>query len=232
MSLGLARPVISAGAQGRGVRIALLDTGVNFQHPHVDRPQSQVAVIRAEDALVVRQPDHEGDRVGHGTACAALLLHLAPEVELVSIRVTDARPSTDAPRLARAILAAAELGAEVIAVPLGTPRPSAELEEAVRVVCGQDRVLIAARPGPVVFPAALPGVLGVAHLDGVDVEYREGVWVAEGRARPIPGALGTNFYGPSLAVARLAAALARYGQETGASASDALPGFQKVLSVL
>jgi hypothetical protein len=225
-------PKLAPGATGRGVRVALLDTGVNFEHPHIRRSGLQVGVVRGPSGLFVEQPDLHGDRVGHGTACAALLFHLAPEVELISVRVTDARPSTDAERLAFAILSAAELGAEIIAVPLGTPNPNHDLEAAVRSVVAQGCVVVAARPGPVVYPAILPGVLGVAHRDGVDLLYEAGEWWAEGRARPVPGSPSRNFHGPSLAVARLSAGLARYRQECGAFAPNLVVGFQKALAVL
>jgi subtilisin family serine protease len=228
---GLALPGIAKHSTGRGVRVALLDTGVNFKHPHLGRLGTSVVVER-EAGTLVEAPDREGDRVGHGTACAALLVLLAPDVELISVRVTDARPSTDAERLAYAVRVAASLGADLLAIPLGTPNPNPELELAISLVLEQGLVVVAARPGPMVYPAAYPGVLGVSHRDGLDVAWQDGGWWAEGRARPAPGGPARNFYGPSLAVARLAAAFARFREESGASGSELPLGFQKALSVL
>lgn len=227
----LAPPEIAGELTGRGVRVALIDTGVNFSHPHIQR-SGEARVVRREAGALVDQADREGDRVGHGTACAALLLHLAPGVELLSIRVTDARPSTDAERLAEGMRLGASLGAFIVAVPLGTPNPSPDLEQAAEQLLGEGRLVVAARPAPGIYPAASAGVLGVGHRDGVDVRFEEGSWWAEGRARPAPGGPPKNFHGPSLAVARLAAALARYREGTGASGPQLVPGFQKALAVL
>lgn len=230
MTERLAPPAIASGARGRGVRVALVDTGVNFKHPHIARAGTSVVVARSASVLE-EAPDLLGDQVGHGTACAALLFYLAPEVELISVRVTDARPSTDAERLAQGIEVAGARGAELIAVPLGTPRASPALAGAVERASSGGALVVAAAPGPEVYPAAFPGVLGVSHRDGVDVVFEAGTWWAEGRARPVPGQ-DRNFYGPSLAVARLAGALARFREVSGLSKAALLPGFQKALSVL
>lgn len=230
MSEPLAPPGLAREATGRGLRVALIDTGVNFRHPHVDRPGSAWVVERAGDRLR-EAPDLLGDQVGHGTATAALLLHLAPAVELISIRVTDARPSTDAGRLARAITLAGRLGAHAVAVPLGTLRDDPTLAQAVARVVSDGHVVVAAAPELAVYPAAYPGVLGVSHRDGVDALFEAGKWWAEGRARPAPGHR-RNFHGPSLSVARLAAAFARFAEARAAVGPEAVLGFQKALSVL
>ncbi len=79
-----------AGATGRGVTVAIIDSGIEAQHPAVGgRVREQVAVeLEAGDPVVVR--DETGDLFGHGTACGGLVVDLAPEVELVSVRVLGA----------------------------------------------------------------------------------------------------------------------------------------------
>ena len=72
---------------GRGVRVAIVDSGIEGSHPAVGgRLAASVAVERdGEDWSVV---DAEpGDVVGHGTACAGIVHALAPEADLVSVRV-------------------------------------------------------------------------------------------------------------------------------------------------
>ena len=50
----------------------------------------------APDGVVLTEGPHE-DRYGHGTACAGIIRSLAPDAELVSVRVlgTDLRGSAD-----------------------------------------------------------------------------------------------------------------------------------------
>ncbi|MEX1295139.1 MAG: S8 family serine peptidase [Candidatus Limnocylindrales bacterium] len=75
------------GATGRGVTVAIVDSGMEADHRAVaGRVREEVAVELVEgDPVVV--DDQAGDLFGHGTACGGLIVELAPEVELVSVRV-------------------------------------------------------------------------------------------------------------------------------------------------
>jgi subtilisin len=76
------------GSTGAGVRVAILDSGIEVGHPLVGEVQEayEVKVEQgAETAEIV--VDEIGDRCGHGTACAGIVRALAPECELISVRV-------------------------------------------------------------------------------------------------------------------------------------------------
>src|SRR5438477_6782383 len=77
------------GSTGKGVRVCILDSGVDSGHPLVGEVQRSVAVSVTGDEVVVAD-DVEGDLCGHGTACAGIVRSLAPECELVSVRVLGA----------------------------------------------------------------------------------------------------------------------------------------------
>lgn len=96
---GLVRPVrleqvsrdwAFAGARGAGVRVAVIDSGIETDHPALaGRVVQSVSVdLSGEEPEVV--PDTAGDLYGHGTACGGIILGLAPEAELVSVRVLGA----------------------------------------------------------------------------------------------------------------------------------------------
>ncbi len=76
-----------AGATGVGVRVCILDSGIEDGHPLVGRVQESYAVSVADDGEERVEPDAQGDKVGHGTACAGIVRSLAPDAELVSVRV-------------------------------------------------------------------------------------------------------------------------------------------------
>jgi len=78
------------GATGRGVTVCIIDSGVEAEHPAVGgRVRERVAVeLHAGEPEVVE--DTAGDLFGHGTACAGLIVGLAPQVEIVSVRVLGA----------------------------------------------------------------------------------------------------------------------------------------------
>jgi subtilisin family serine protease len=75
------------GSTGRGVKVAIIDSGVEGSHPAVGgRLVESVAVtLDGDDARVA--PDDATDMYGHGTACAGIIVGLAPEVEVYSVRV-------------------------------------------------------------------------------------------------------------------------------------------------
>jgi subtilisin family serine protease len=77
------------GATGTGVRVCILDSGIELGHPLVGEVQRSVAVTKSEDGIVIADST-EGDLCGHGTACAGIVRALAPECELTSVRVLGA----------------------------------------------------------------------------------------------------------------------------------------------
>ncbi len=84
-----ARDWAFGGSTGAGVSVAIVDSGVDADHPAVGGVASAVAMepddTREERYRAVEGP-HE-DLYGHGTACAAIVRLLAPDVDLHSVRV-------------------------------------------------------------------------------------------------------------------------------------------------
>jgi subtilisin family serine protease len=90
---GITRDWAWGGSTGAGVRVAIVDSGLEVDHPRLHgRVVESVAVemLEGEPKVV---PDESGDLYGHATACAGIILGLAPEVELVSVRVLGANLS-------------------------------------------------------------------------------------------------------------------------------------------
>lgn len=235
---------IAPDATGRGIQVALVDSGINFSHPHLALPRRGVTIDYQDGSIVTREDD-VADRFGHGTCCAALIHALAPDAALIAIRVMTERFSTDVPRLARGITAAVEQGANIVCVPSGARAAGRDLvEAAVREALAAGAWIVAPLPAPDVFPGCLDGVLGVGVQDGVDVAQAGGHLVADGRARGLPRAPDgrtalnpagrPNFYGPSLSAARVAAALARWieAEGDGARALDRALGFRRALPLI
>jgi len=84
---GITREWAWGGATGSGVRVGIIDSGLENDHPDLHgRVVENVAVeIGADGPIVVA--DEPRDLVGHATACGAIIVGMAPDVELVSIRV-------------------------------------------------------------------------------------------------------------------------------------------------
>jgi subtilisin len=78
------------GSTGAGVRVCILDSGVQPDHELVGPLEGAVALTSREDGEIAVEEDSEGDLCGHGTACAGIVRALAPECSLFSVRVLGA----------------------------------------------------------------------------------------------------------------------------------------------
>src|SRR5579884_2174503 len=78
------------GSTGAGVRVCILDSGIELDHPLVGRVDRSVAVVKDAAGELQVVDDAEGDLCGHGTACAGIVRALAPDCHLTSVRVLGA----------------------------------------------------------------------------------------------------------------------------------------------
>ena len=80
------------GSTGAGVKVAIIDSGVDASHPAVGNVAGAVAFEynRDEEDVTITEGPHE-DLFGHGTACAGIIRRAAPDVEIYSVRVLGAR---------------------------------------------------------------------------------------------------------------------------------------------
>jgi subtilisin family serine protease len=201
---------------GRGVRIAVIDSGVHAAHPHVGHVAGGVAID--EDG---REHGDYVDRLGHGTAVAAAIREKAPDAEIYAVKVFDRSLSTRVSALVAAIDWAARHGVHLINLSLGTARAEHEraLDAAVRGAAVRGAVIVAAAEDEGVrwLPGSLPGVIAV-QLDATCPrdQYRAigvngtTVFRASGFPREIPGVPPErNLNGISFAVANMTGFAAR-----------------------
>jgi subtilisin len=155
------------GATGRGVRVAIVDSGVERDHPLVGEVQRSVAIGDPEQDEVL--DDHEGDLCGHGTACAGIVRSLAPECEIVSVRVLGAGYTGSGPVLMAGLEWAVEQGFDVINMSLSTTkRKFSEFlhELADEAYFGGTMIVASAHNMPVEsFPWRFSSVLSVGSHD-------------------------------------------------------------------
>src|SRR5262252_855344 len=82
-----------AGAAGAGVRVAIIDSGVDAAHPAVGKGVDGYVAISETAAGLEFDTNPHADLYGHGTACAGIIRSLAPACGIYSLRVLDARLS-------------------------------------------------------------------------------------------------------------------------------------------
>jgi len=222
--------------KGRGVRIAIIDSGVHVGHPHVQEVAGGVAI--GVDGS--EHPDYV-DRLGHGTAVTAAIKEKAPDAELFAVKVFDRVLATEVAALVRAIDWAARSHIHLVNLSLGTARAEHEdvLGEAVKRAARAGVVVIAAGQSDGVrwLPGSLPGVVSVqVDWSCARDRYRVGasasgeiVFQASGFPREIPGVPpALNLKGVSFAVANMTGFAARALEARPGSSLEELVGLLRV----
>jgi hypothetical protein len=155
---------------GRGVTVAVLDTGIE-QHSSI----ASSRLIQID--LLTEKFDRNGVYAGHGTAVASLVggaldssvEGVAPEVDFLSIRVLDGEGYGDSFTLAKGIITAVDLGADELVMSLGTYGDNSTLRQAIDYALDHDVIIIASSGNDgadqVTYPARYEGVLGVGAVD-------------------------------------------------------------------
>ncbi len=166
---------------GKGVTVAVIDTGVN-QIPELEGQVLPGKAFPVADAEVGRDNDY----LGHGTSMAAMIgatgkhpsgdgsYGLAPGVKILPIRVPDQFEEATTPNLVAAIRFAADSEAKVINISqglAGKPEDDRARADAVEYALSKGKLIFAAAGNTgdatnlIEYPAATPGVVGVAAVD-------------------------------------------------------------------
>ncbi|NHC14116.1 S8 family serine peptidase [Motilibacter deserti] len=119
--VGVTREWAFAGATGRGVDVAVVDSGIDAAHPAVGEVAGGAALRwdRERQEIESVEGPHE-DLFGHGTACAGIIRKAAPECRLLSVRVLGERLSGKGLVFAEGIRWAVRSGARVVNLSMST----------------------------------------------------------------------------------------------------------------
>ena len=182
-SIAFPQPVTRSWAYGdgtgRGVKVAVVDSGVDAEHPLVRRVDQYIAVDRddASETGIRFVPGPHADLFGHGTACAAIIRQLAPSVELVSVRVLREDLKGSAAAFADAVDWCIEQRVHIINLSMSTAseRWADTFWELVDHATYRGVMLVAAMNNERkrTIPSELAGVFSVACGPGTD---RERIW--------------------------------------------------------
>ena len=111
------------GRTGRGVRVAVVDSGVDANHTALAGKVKESVEAVVEGGRVSFQPSTSGDAAGHGTACAGIITTIAPEVDLFSVKVLGANASGSGDMFLAGLDWAIKNKMQVINLSLGTTKP-------------------------------------------------------------------------------------------------------------
>ncbi|HTF38311.1 MAG TPA: S8 family serine peptidase [Blastocatellia bacterium] len=206
-----------ASYTGRGVKVAIIDSGVNPAHPHVG---GVVGGTRITSGDADGSTDYL-DYIGHGTAVAGAIREKVPDAQLYAVKVFDRALTTNIEAIIKAIDWCTENEMDVINLSLGTVNVEHRkvIEQAVGRAAEKRTVLVAASEmsGKPSLPGCLLSVIGVVvdwqcARDSYDVSRSDDdpVFIASAYPRDIPGVpRERNMNGISFAVANMSGFVAR-----------------------
>jgi subtilisin family serine protease len=112
---------ILGGSTGRGVKVAIIDSGIDNSHPAVGGAvRGWAEPVRDEEGVITFENSPHTDLFGHGTACAGIVRRIAPEAELYSVRVLGAGLTGRPLLFAAGLRWAIDNGMQVVNLSLGT----------------------------------------------------------------------------------------------------------------
>jgi hypothetical protein len=159
---------------GKGIKVAIIDSGIQEHETFSEKNILEYDLVRDANGNLVPIDSNNG----HGTAVASIIagsdsryLGVAPAAEILSYRVLDNDGYSDSYTLAEAIIQAADSGADIINISLGSKGDSGIVRRAVDYA-NDAGVLIVAATGneganSISFPAAIDGVVAVAANDAL-----------------------------------------------------------------
>ena len=233
---------------GNGVKVAVIDTGIDLKHPAFAGAilETEMWDFVGNDA----RPQEEGTlgigAYGHGTNVAGIVLQIAPRAKILPLRVLGTDGSGDVTRVAAAINYAVSKGVQVINLSLGSDGESSAVKSAIKDATAKGVFVVSSSGNTgdqkVTFPASVayeeksagPYSLSVGSVDprdlksvfstyGTEKKPLEIVAPGEKVYAPAPGNRMAAWSGTSMAAPMTSGALAlALGQRLKVSKAELL----------
>jgi len=151
------------GFDGTGIKIAIIDTGVDFNHPDLVGFGTNGKIVGGYD--FVDNDDIPNDTTGHGTQVTGVLIAegnltgIAPKSQIFAYRVSDDGESVSSELIVKAIERAIEDQVDIINISLGINKTNPKIDEVVNRAVKNGIVVVAAagNDGPGLETIGSPG---------------------------------------------------------------------------
>ncbi|MFT5465104.1 MAG: subtilisin [Verrucomicrobiales bacterium] len=209
-------------ATGTGVKVGVLDTGVDSRHPALEgclRASFEIAHDGEGGAEVRRLVDGR-DPVAHGTACAGIIHKIAPKADLFSVEVMNPNQRNSPEKLIAGLQLALDEGWDVINLSAGLGRFDLGVFEVLEDAFYKNVIVVVAKsnePDQIGYPAKTSNViavdmehfenpLGLTYRSGERVEIEaNGIYIEA----PVPDGEFRSFTGTSFACPNVSGIAAR-----------------------
>lgn len=108
---------------GKGVKIAVIDSGIDKNHPDLKEKIDKTFEAQQENKKVIFVETDAGDSAGHGTACAGIISNIAPDSLISGIKVLGGGGLGDGHAFLAGLEFAINQKFDIINLSLGTTKP-------------------------------------------------------------------------------------------------------------
>lgn len=158
--------------QGEGVKVAVLDTGIDLNHPDLkENILPGINIINPK-----KSPQDDGK---HGTHCAGIIcasnnnegmVGVAPKAKVIPVKVLDSQGNGDLLVVAKGIRWAVDNGADIITMSLGAPFPLQNIRKAIQYAESKGIVTFVAAGNmgiskEILYPANYPETISIGSID-------------------------------------------------------------------
>lgn len=165
-------PAAWGRSMGEGVKVAVLDTGCDLDHPDLK--------ANLLPGVNMVSPSREPwDDNSHGTHVAGIIaaenneigmVGVAPHAKIMPVKVLDSGGNGDLVTVSRGIRWAADNGADLICMSLGSPNPVQEVRKAIQYAMTKGVVCFVAAGNSgvtkrVFYPADYPETIAIGSID-------------------------------------------------------------------
>jgi subtilisin family serine protease len=208
---GLTRKKAWGGSTGEGVTVALIDSGVDADHPFLKGYVSGGVSVEYVNGAWKFVDDLLEDSCGHGTGCAGIVRSIAPGARIFSIRILGPGLRGSGEAFIEALKYAVHRGFPLINLSLGTTNMKyyIALHQLIDESYFADTVVVAAANNMPVqsIPSTFAPLISASMLESSDPFYFEYVKGSRIRFRapgvnirmPFPGGETMTFTGNSFA---------------------------------
>jgi subtilisin len=158
--------------EGEGVKVAVLDTGADLNHPDL-----KDNLLPGKNFVDTNSPPQDDN--GHGSHVSGIICALnndlgivgvAPKAKVVPVKVLDSNGNGTLQTVAAGIRWAADAGVDFITMSVGSPDPTPSIQNAIVYAASKGIVTFCAagnagQTRQIFYPAAYPEVVGIGAID-------------------------------------------------------------------
>ena len=151
------------GIDGEGITVAVIDTGVDFNHPDLSGWGEDGKVVGGYNFIQTNQLPLDNN--GHGTQVAGVIaadgqiVGIAPKAKILAYKVSEDGEGVSSDLIIKAIEKAVEDGADIINISLGVNKTNAKIDRAVNFALEKEVFVVTAagNDGPGLQTIGSPG---------------------------------------------------------------------------